>query len=460
VPVPTPQDHFDKLPNTPISSKLEHVFPSSQCGISPEELTEIRDALAQVVVAATDSVLVDQIRLLEEIRAAATAAQAVTTAAFVASQRAQQAALGVPAERTGRGVAAQVGLARRMSPFQAARYVGQVVILTSELPATFACLASGLVPEWRALQVAQQTAWLSRENRLIVDAEVAPQLEHLGNRRTIDLTNKVAYRLDPRGYVNRLASAEGERHISLRPAPDCMARATALLPVQAAVAVYAELNSHAATVVGVGSETRNRGQVMADIFVERVTGQAQAKDVPIMVNLIMTDQTLFSTGDEPAYIVGGGTIPAPLARRMVNDPTGDAATFVRRLYTNAEGSQLAAMDSQSRFFSGNQRHFLVLRDQSCRTPWCDAPIRHSDHVQPAEADGPTSIANGQGLCEACNHTKQAPGWRQYVDPDQPSEIITVTPTDHEYRSRPPAPPGFAPTSTLEQQAHKPTRAAA
>src|ERR1700712_1499317 len=193
------------------------------------ELTAVRDGLAGLADhAVDDSELIDRIRLLEEIKAAAGAAQAVATAAFVASQRARQAALGVPTARTGRGVAAQVGLARRMSPFQAARYVGQAVILTSELPATFARFASGVVPEWRVLQVAQQTAWLSREHRLIIDAEIAPRVEHLGNRKTIDLTNKVAYRLDPHGYVNRLARAEGERHISLRPAPDCMARVTAL----------------------------------------------------------------------------------------------------------------------------------------------------------------------------------------------------------------------------------------
>jgi hypothetical protein len=217
-----------------------------------------------------------------------------------------------------------------------------------------------------------------------------------------------------------------------------MARLTALLPLTQGVAVYAALQSAARAITGIGVESRSRSQVMADLLVERVTGQTTASAVPVTVNLVMTDQTPFASGDspdEPATILGGGTIPARLARRILTDETGEAAVFLRRLYTNPTSGQLAAMDSHSRCFTSNQRHFLLIRDQTCRTPWCDAPIRHADHVRPAEHNGPTTVDNGQGLCEACNYTKTAPGWRQDVDGDQ---IVTVTPTGHTYRSRAPA----------------------
>jgi hypothetical protein len=120
--------------------------------------------------------MIDQIRGLEEVTAAAAAKMMVITAAFAASQRAAQAAAGVPKARVGRGVAAQVGLARRMSPHQANRYVGQAIILTRELPECFAQLVAGVVPEWRVLQVAQHTAWLSPEHRAMVDVERACQM--------------------------------------------------------------------------------------------------------------------------------------------------------------------------------------------------------------------------------------------------------------------------------------------
>jgi len=53
--------------------------------------------------------------------------------------------------------------------------------------------------------------------------------------------------------------------------------------------------------------------------------------------------------------------------------------------------------------------------------------------------GATSADNGQGLCEACNHAKQAPGWRARPSPASGGrDIETTTPTGHTYRSGPPA----------------------
>jgi HNH endonuclease len=133
------------------------------------------------------------------------------------------------------------------------------------------------------------------------------------------------------------------------------------------------------------------------------------------------------------------------------DPPLAALVFLRRLYTRPGDGQLAALDSTSRHFTANQRKFLLLRDQTCRTPWCGAPIRHADHVTPAEAGGATTIANSQGLCEACNHAKQAPGWTQTIIGDQ---VVTTTPTGHRYRSNPPRPPGRrAPRSPVELTFH-------
>uniref|UniRef100_UPI0030FB84E6 HNH endonuclease n=1 Tax=Nocardioides salarius TaxID=374513 RepID=UPI0030FB84E6 len=89
-----------------------------------------------------------------------------------------------------------------------------------------------------------------------------------------------------------------------------------------------------------------------------------------------------------------------------------------------------------------------LRDQSCRTPWCDAPIRHRDHVVPDHAGGPTSGGNGQGLCEACNQAKEAPGFTATA---HDGVVTTTTPTGHQVRSRAPAlPPGDPPPQQPRQ----------
>jgi hypothetical protein len=68
-------------------------------------------------------------------------------------------------------------------------------------------------------------------------------------------------------------------------------------------------------------------------------------------------------------------------------------------------------------------------------------------VIPVAEGGTTSAANGQGLCEACNYTKQAPGWTATPAPGAAGagdEVEITTPTGHTYTSRPPPLPRARP----------------
>lgn len=404
-------------------------------------LARMREALALLADPGDDPARIDAVRALEEIKSAAAAAQARVTARFVASQRNEQKAAGVAAGRIGRGIPAQIALAKRCSPHLAQRYVGWAMILTSELPATSAELAAGRTTEWRAMLVARESAWLSREHRAALDAEVAPRLVELGDRGVEAAARKIAYRLDPHGYVDRTRAAADERRVGLRPAPDGMSRLTAFLPLAQGVACHAALSRAADTAVATGDfgrEPRSRGQVMADTLVERVTGQARADDVAVEIGLIMTDQTLLAAGphpDEPAHVPGYGPVPAAIARDLVHRTGESVPRWLRRLYASPRSGQLVAMESRRRLFTPGQRRFIAVRDDTCRTPWCDAPIRHIDHVREWRRGGRTDVADGQGKCEACNYAKQAPGWTDEPRPD--GAVVTTTPTGHAYRSRPP-----------------------
>jgi hypothetical protein len=235
---------------------------------------------------------------------------------------------------------------------------------------------------------------------------------------------------------------------------------TAVLPVAQGVAAYAALDA-AAKAAAASGDGRGRGQVMADTLVERLTGQASAAAVPFEVQLVMTDRTLLGGSDEPAQVPGHGPVPAWLTRRLLSgrpDESGglatgteatadEAAVWVRRLYASSDGNSLVSMDSRRRRFSGQLRRFLVARDQTCRTPWCDAPIRDGDHAHPSRTGGATDAANGQGLCRACNLAKEAPGWKaRTLDPApaQRHTVETTTPAGHSYRSAAPHPPGWDP----------------
>lgn len=391
----------------------------------------------------SDSERIDLLRALEELKAAAAAAQAQLTTQFVASQRRSQATAGLTRSEIGRGITAQVALARRESPARARRYVGWAEILVKELPCTLAELRAGRTTEWRAQLVARETGWLALEHRAQVDVELAPMLERLGDRQVEAAAKRLAYRLDPEGYVARQRNAEGDRRVTLRPAPDTMTYLTGLLPVPQGVAVLAALQRHADGLRATGDD-RSRGQIMADTLVERVTGASSPTAVGVEVQVVMTDQSLLGHGEhrnEPAEILGFGPVPVALARRLVGQAAAASSAWVRRFYTSPSSGELAVMDRQRRFFDDDLAQFLLVRDRVCRMPWCGAPIRHSDHVVPAAEGGATSADNGQGLCEACNQAKAAPGWRAEVEASEaPTEVVTITPTGHVYRSRAPDPP--------------------
>lgn len=164
------------------------------------ELADLVVAIGDMAPATDDSDRIERLRQLENFKSAAAAAQARETAAFVVSQKAVQAIAGTPAKRQGRGVAAQVALALLVSPWQAQRYVGWASVLTAELLHTFAALQTGSISEWRAMLVARETIWLSRDDRAQVDAELAPQLGGWGDRRVKAEARKAAYRLDLHGF--------------------------------------------------------------------------------------------------------------------------------------------------------------------------------------------------------------------------------------------------------------------
>lgn len=87
------------------------------------------------------------------------------------------------------------------------------------------------------------------------------------------------------------------------------------------------------------------------------------------------------------------------------------------------------MESRSRTFPTALAELLDLRDGGrCRTPGCDAAVRHHDHVVRVSDGGPTKAHNGQGLCERCNYVKETPGWTSWVaSPDPgPHEVHGVT----------------------------------
>lgn len=391
--------------------------------------------------------LINQLRALEDMKSAISGLQAKIAVAFDLAQRQEQAAAGLPAAERGQGVSAQVALARRESPNKGSRLLGFAKALVTGMPRTLAALETGQLNEWRATLLVKETACLSVEDRCAVDEELAADtgtFDGAGDRAIIAAVKAAAYRRDPRSVTQRAAHAASERHVSLRPAPDTMTYLTALLPVAQGVAAYAALTRHADSARS-GGDSRSRGQVMADALVERITG-SPAGFSGIDLQLVMTDRTLLQGDSEPARLAGYGIVPARWARELLTGSDSktdqDFTVWLRRLFTSPSTGELLATDSRARLFPNGLRRFIETRDHICRTPYCDAPIRHIDHIIPWHKDGPTSVGNGAGLCEQCNHTKENPGWWAKPEPAGRHTLTVTTPTGHSYRSTAPPLPGY------------------
>ncbi len=425
----------------------------------------MREQLADMILpgpsdtpsALPDSVPAQWIELLAELEAlkkknTATAAQARLAVAVEEATKVAEAEHGVRTERRGRAVPNQVGAAMQQSPHAGSAFLGTARAWLTSMPHTFHALRTGALSQWRATLMVRETAHLTAEDRAQIDEQICgpanrAALWRMGTRRLIARIKELASQLDVHACVKRNAKAASQRCVSVRPAPDLMVYLTALVPMAQGVQAYAQLKKHAEAATAAGDE-RGAGQIMADTLIERVTSRdpGAADEVPVTLNLLVSDQTLLTGGDQPGVVVegmpgGAGMVPAPVARHLAAHGIDADAAWLRAIYVNPQG-RLLATTSKARFHPPGLADLLRAREQGiCATSWCDAPVRHIDHITPHAEGGATSLDNGQGLCARCNHAKQAPGWAQSVTEHEGRQAVeTTTPTGHSYGFVAPTPP--------------------
>jgi Domain of unknown function (DUF222) len=376
-----------------------------------------------------DTDLVDQITHWENVKNAAAAAQSNAILAFARARAPFELDTGlVTAEHVERSLAAQVGYACRVALTEGRNRILVARDLHTGHHHIHALYTQGLLSEYQVATITSATRHLSPDERAQADRDLAGRhVENLGVRRMGDLARKLAAEIAPEKFAARARTAKKGRHVSLRPAADGMAYLSALLPAEQGIACLGAL-ARAVQQAAVSPEplTRGRGEIMADTLVERITGQASADDVNVEVQVIVPVDALLDPDSElPAIIPGHG--PIPLERIL----THHRSKSIRRLLTR--DGVIIGGDSKQRAFTGVLATFIRARDGGrCREPYCDAPIRHLDHIQRSADDGKTEFDNGRGICEAHNYVREMPGWgaKRKVD----GTIVTTTPTGHEYVS--------------------------
>lgn len=382
-----------------------------------------------------------------------------------AEQRLRQAdsRRGVPSSAQGRGAAGEIAAARRISPAASSFSLASARRLVQHMPGTVDTLWEGALTSQQASTISGALSTASPETCRRIDEMIRqhPQsLEGKGHKRLRSDIEELVQRLEPETSRERAERAARARHVTMTPLADGMARVTAILRGLDAAAMMQALQVQAGSLRARGARTPAPA-LEADLLVDSVLtsassaaqeAEAEGSSAPrrprprpsLDVGIVITDTALLDRDDdsECARIEGYGIIPAHIVRDTLSGrPPGqlsDAAieqehpdevvsAFFRRLYRAPSTGELVAMESRSRAFPAGLARMIHWRDTTCRTPWCNAIIRQSDHVQPHHRGGPTSFANGQGLCVRCNLLKELVPWE--VDPQVEETPPTDSPPD-------------------------------
>src|SRR4051812_20056048 len=336
--------------------------------------------------------LAELVAQLEEEKNAVAARQTDAILALGRAIAAQQIDSGVvdPTDIQ-RVVADRVGLACRVSAYEGGKRVRIARDLHAGHTLVRGMFAAGMLNEQKIAVITDAGTHLDPDERAQVDERLAQQrIETFSGRRIHDLARKIAAEVAPGKFEARTRPARsGGRVTGGGPSERGMADLTAHLPVEQAVACYAALRK-AVNDVWAQSEPvlRGQGQIMADTLVERLTGQATAEDVDIAVHIMVPVEALLDPDSPlPAEIPGHGPVPVDLLA------TGEGRKTLRRLITR-DGIVIGG-DSVQRNFAGVLADLIKMRDGGrCTAPYCDAPIRHIDHIIRWCHGGRTEFDNG------------------------------------------------------------------
>ncbi|MGP9538685.1 DUF222 domain-containing protein [Brachybacterium sp. AOP43-C2-M15] len=406
---------------------------------------------------------------IDQLRASLAAVDVTWQAVAEQRIRRSDADRGLPADRQGRGAGQEIALARRISPAASSFSLARARRLAQDMPGTVEALWSGAVTDQQASTVAGALDGAGAETCRRIDDRIREHPEFLhgkGKRRLQSDVRALVQQLEPETSRERAERAARSRHVTMTPLDDGMARVSATLRAIDAVAMMASLRSRAESrrasgsrtsvpaleadllvedvlqgalndgggsdapgTVGSGAsdeEAGEKGTAGSGAIEERATAPRRPRPRPgLDVGIVITETALLGQDDdaETALLEGYGTLPAHIVQdTLLGRPPGhlrhdeaehpdeEVSAFFRRLYAAPRAGDLVAMESTARAFPAGLARMLRWRDTTCRTPWCNATIRHSDHVVPVQHGGPTSYANGQGLCARCNLLKEHGLW--------------------------------------------------
>ena len=379
---------------------------------------------------------------IDHLRASLAAVDASWQVAAEERIRRDDAARGVPSAQQGRGAGQEIALARRISPVASSFSRAKARRMVRSMPGAVELLWSGTMSDRQASAITGALDGAGAGTCRRIDDHLREHPEFLqgkGFKRLQSDIRDLVQKLEPETSRERAERAARSRHVTMTPLADGMARVTAVLRGVDAVGLMHSLRTRAESLRATGARDALPA-LEADLLVDDSLRAVQhdERDAAhhgrpgrprlrpgLDIGIVITDTALLGRDDdaETAELEGYGIIPAHIVRdTLLGQPPGHlrasgedhpdevVSAFFRRLYRSPRTGDLIAMESRARAFPAGLARMILWRDTTCRTPWCNAKIRHSDHVVPHHSGGATSYANGQGLCARCNLLKEHGLW--------------------------------------------------
>ena len=369
-------------------------------------------------------------------RAQARQAKRLAEARAIAEAQMRRAGIGSEFEHPVRSMAAEFGVAARISDRTIRARMEWSVDLVDGFPATFALFEEGRISEGHVRAIVDAGSRLEDDDaRGEFERIILPRAEKLTAGQLGSVARKLADDIEPLPLEERHEEAMAERGTSVAPMPDGMAAFTLIGPAVTVYAMHDRATQMARTIYRTKAEgdVRTLDQIRADVFAEialaglptaelidQQGGDALTK-IKATVQVTVPWQSLTGVGDESAFVAGYGPIPAEAARRLA----GEAAKWTR-LFTDPDTGCLKTVDTYTP--TKAQRRFLIARDEHCRFPGCRQPaVRcEDDHTIPYSHGGPTDVRNLANLCRAHHVLKHNSNWDFRHGPGGVMEVISPT----------------------------------
>jgi len=315
------------------------------------------------------------------------------------------------------------------SPDGGRLYVGRVLECAWRLPNVYAAVTAGRLAPWRAERIAEATRGLCADAAAFVDRQLF-RASGVGWAQLERLIAGAIIRFDPDRAEAERAAASDRRFVEID-APDGngLVRIDGVLDAADGKDLDEAISRRATLLGRLGDEASldvRRSKALGEIARSDLTldleGATPARAA--VLNVHITDTTL--TGENPV----GRWDDLPVATEQIRDWLAHTSgtIIVRPVIDLAEHIPVTAYEVPDR-----HRTRVVLRDHTCRFPYCTRPATACDidHAHPHGEGGPTCPCNLVPLCRRHHRAKTHSRWRYHVT--TPGTYHWTSPTGFGFR---------------------------